>query len=57
MCAAPGGKSILLQSLGFNITAIDKSQIQSPKKIKHKKPVKGLKYHNKNSKAVKKENE
>ena len=31
VCAAPGGKSILLQSLGFNITAIDKSQIQLKK--------------------------
>ncbi len=28
VCAAPGGKSILLQSLGFNILAIDKSQNQ-----------------------------
>ena len=28
MCAAPGGKSILLQSLGFNVLAIDKSQNQ-----------------------------
>ncbi len=28
ICAAPGGKSILLQSLGFNILAIDKSQSQ-----------------------------
>jgi len=31
VCAAPGGKSILLQSLGFNITAIDKSQVQLKK--------------------------
>ncbi len=28
VCAAPGGKSILLQSLGFNVLAIDKSQNQ-----------------------------
>ncbi len=28
VCAAPGGKSILLQSLGFKIFAIDKSQKQ-----------------------------
>lgn len=28
ICAAPGGKSILLQSYGFNVSAIDKSQIQ-----------------------------
>ena len=28
LCAAPGGKSILLSSLGFNVTAIDKSQKQ-----------------------------
>ncbi len=31
ICAAPGGKSILLQSLGFNILAIDKSQNQIDK--------------------------
>ncbi len=28
ICAAPGGKSILLKSYGFKVTAIDKSQIQ-----------------------------
>ena len=28
VCAAPGGKSILLHSLGFNVSAIDKSQNQ-----------------------------
>ena len=28
VCAAPGGKSILLNSLGFNVYAIDKSQKQ-----------------------------
>ncbi len=28
VCAAPGGKSILLHSLGFNVFAIDKSQSQ-----------------------------
>ena len=28
VCAAPGGKSILLNSLGFTVTAIDKSQKQ-----------------------------
>ena len=28
VCAAPGGKSILLQSFGFNVLAIDKSQNQ-----------------------------
>ena len=28
VCAAPGGKSILLNSLGFNVIAIDKSQNQ-----------------------------
>ena len=28
ICAAPGGKSILLQSLGFNVLAIDKSTNQ-----------------------------
>jgi len=28
VCAAPGGKSILLNSLGFNVFAIDKSQSQ-----------------------------
>ncbi len=28
VCAAPGGKSILLQSLGFNVFAVDKSQRQ-----------------------------
>ena len=28
ICAAPGGKSILLHSLGFNVFAIDKSQKQ-----------------------------
>ena len=28
VCAAPGGKSILLHSLGFNVYAIDKSQKQ-----------------------------
>ena len=28
VCAAPGGKSILLHSLGFNVYAIDKSQSQ-----------------------------
>ena len=28
VCAAPGGKSILLNSLGFNVIAIDKSQKQ-----------------------------
>ncbi len=28
ICAAPGGKSILLQSFGFTVCAIDKSQIQ-----------------------------
>ena len=31
LCAAPGGKSILLHSLGFNVTAIDKSQKQLSK--------------------------
>ena len=31
ICAAPGGKSILLQSLGFNLLAIDKSQNQIDK--------------------------
>lgn len=40
-----------------SVKSIDKSQIQSPNKVKRKKPVKGLKYHNKTSKAVKKENE
>jgi hypothetical protein len=47
----------LIKVQPVSVRTIDKSQIQSPKKIKHKKPVKGLKYHNKNSKAVKKENE
>ena len=28
ICAAPGGKSILLQSFGFTVRAIDKSQNQ-----------------------------
>ena len=28
LCAAPGGKSILLHSFGFNVIAIDKSQSQ-----------------------------
>ena len=28
VCAAPGGKSILLKSYGFNVSAIDKSQSQ-----------------------------
>ena len=28
VCAAPGGKSILLHSLGFKVLAIDKSQSQ-----------------------------
>jgi len=28
VCAAPGGKSILLNSLGFEVTALDKSQEQ-----------------------------
>ena len=28
VCAAPGGKSILLNSLGFDVTALDKSQEQ-----------------------------
>jgi len=28
ICSAPGGKSILLQSFGFKVCAIDKSQIQ-----------------------------
>ena len=28
VCAAPGGKSILLHSLGFNVIAIDNSQKQ-----------------------------
>ncbi len=28
LCAAPGGKTILLKSLGFNVLAIDKSQNQ-----------------------------
>ena len=31
VCAAPGGKSILLNSLGFTVTAIDKSQKQIDK--------------------------
>ena len=31
VCAAPGGKSILLTSLGFNVFAIDKSQKQISK--------------------------
>ncbi len=31
VCAAPGGKSILLQSLGFNVLAIDKSSNQISK--------------------------
>ena len=31
VCAAPGGKSILLQSLGFNVLAVDKSQKQIDK--------------------------
>ena len=31
VCAAPGGKSILLSSLGFNVFAIDKSQRQIDK--------------------------
>ena len=31
LCAAPGGKSILLHSLGFNVTAVDKSQKQLSK--------------------------
>ncbi len=47
----------LIKVQPVSIKSIDKSQIQSPKKVKRKKPIKGLKYHNKNSKAVKKENE
>ena len=31
VCATPGGKSILLYSLGFNVCAIDKSQNQITK--------------------------
>ena len=47
----------LIKVQPVSVESIDESQIQSPKKVKRKKPIKGLKYHNKTSKAVKKENE
>tara|TARA_Y100000996_G_scaffold415357_1_gene409577 strand:+ start:396 stop:1259 length:864 start_codon:yes stop_codon:yes gene_type:complete len=40
ICAAPGGKSILLQSYGFKVEAIDKSQRQIDKFIQNIKRMK-----------------